>query len=44
LEFVKFLREDKTFSNLSELKEQLFIDKVETQTSLRGRSPKQSSE
>ena len=30
LEFVKFLREDKTFSNLSELKEQLFIDKENT--------------
>lgn len=30
LEFVKYLRKDKTFSNLSELKEQLFIDRVET--------------
>ena len=46
LEFVKFLREDKTFNNLLELKEQLFIDKENTQkvfdTSLRERSSKQS--
>ena len=30
VELVKFLREDKTFGNLSELKEQLFIDKENT--------------
>jgi riboflavin kinase/FMN adenylyltransferase len=30
LEFVKFLREDKTFANLSELKKQLFTDKDNT--------------
>ena len=35
LEFVKFLREDKTFSNLFELKEQLFIDKENTINSLK---------
>lgn len=34
MEFVKFLREDEIFSNLSELKGQLFIDKENTQKGL----------
>jgi len=35
LEFVKFLREDITFNNLSELKEQLFVDKENTINTLK---------
>jgi riboflavin kinase/FMN adenylyltransferase len=34
LEYVKYLREDRTFGNLSELKEQLFIDRENTQKAL----------
>ncbi|GHT64026.1 riboflavin biosynthesis protein [Bacteroidia bacterium] len=37
LEFVKFLREDITFNDLSELKEQLFIDKKSTIAALSSR-------